>query len=168
MGTWDVSFEDKDFHRFLKESGVKQLFGPGKEWFEIDPRKLDDMVTTFTEIQELSRPGGKRLPRKRSSDIHNESISDVDFVSYCLRRVLWLQSFSSMRALEEAILDEDEFGVFKSGIDSVRCALQPFVRNTYKRSNMQFQEKHRVHVYEVPHWGKNGREGVKSLSIMCE
>jgi hypothetical protein len=164
IGSWDVLFDDKDFHQFLRENGVKQLTGPGKEWFEIDPDQLRDMVRTFSEVHALSKPGGKRLPHKRVSGTHNETISDIDFVSFCLRRVLWTKTFYSMRALEKAILDEDEFGIFNSGISSVKCALQPFVREGYMRSSISLQEKHRVFVYRVPVLDTGGYR----FCIQCE
>jgi hypothetical protein len=158
IGTWEVNFDDKEFHYFLKNSGVRQLSGPGKEWFEIHPQQLKDMVKNFSEIYSLSRPGGKCLPRKRTVEIHNNTISDSNFVSFCLRRILWDRIFPDMRSLEEAILREDEFGVFLNGISSVKCALQPFVKAGYERSNVQFQDKHGVCVYRV---GDSGRVAIE-------
>jgi hypothetical protein len=143
VGQWEVPFSDRDFHKFLKGKGYQNLEGPGKEWFALHPQELDGLVLEFSETFDspytAPRPEG-----------HNTTISDIQFVSFCLRNVLWLESYGEMSELEKAILRLDEFGIFKSGLSSVKCALQLFVRDYYKRSDWELQEREGVYVYRVP------------------
>jgi hypothetical protein len=89
------------------------------------------------------------LFRSRTLKGHNDTISDKHFVVFCLKRVLFYRTFNSIQELEKAILSLDEFGIFQSEQDSVRCALQPFVRDGYKRSTREVQDKFGVCVYYI-------------------
>jgi hypothetical protein len=73
---------------------------------------------------------------------------------------LYFRIFDTIQDLEKAILREDEFGIFLSGEHSVKCALQPFVRDGYKRSDKTLQDEHGVCVYYI---GNS-----KSVGICCD